>query len=79
MKLIIEGDDNKVRRLEKELRLRIKRDGLKSSTTGAKKVKKAENIEAVESKEVKPVDKNAPPTNEKPPKQKGKNWFGGKK
>lgn len=52
MELIIKGRADKIKRLEKELRLRFKRDGLKASID-------VKNIEVKEPKEVKPVIKNS--------------------
>ncbi|QQV90888.1 hypothetical protein M1M24_gp17 [Polaribacter phage Freya_1] len=42
MKLVIKGDANKVERLEKELRLRLKRDGLNASLIKGKGKEKPE-------------------------------------
>lgn len=56
MILKIEGDDNKINRLEKELRLRIKRDGLKMSVVEKKKQKESKP----------PVEKEPKPKAKKP-------------
>ena len=45
MKLIIEGKESKINRLAKELRLRLKRDGLDSKIKGGKKPKEDSNEE----------------------------------
>ncbi len=37
MELLIKGDERKIRRLAKEIRLRLKRDGLEASFKEAKK------------------------------------------
>tara|TARA_R110001606_G_scaffold321052_3_gene467906 strand:- start:1730 stop:2020 length:291 start_codon:yes stop_codon:yes gene_type:complete len=42
MKLVIKGDANKLERLEKELRLRLKRDGLNASLIKGKGKEKPE-------------------------------------
>lgn len=48
MELVIKGSEQKVKRLEKELRLRFKRDGLESTLK-----QEAKSIEVVEPKIVK--------------------------
>ncbi|QQV90543.1 hypothetical protein Danklef1_6 [Polaribacter phage Danklef_1] len=54
MKLVIKGDANKVERLEKELRLRLKRDGLNASLIKGKGKEKPEETKTTTGDDKKP-------------------------
>jgi hypothetical protein len=70
MELLIKGSDNKIKRLAKEIKLRVKRDGLDMSL---KQKKKAKQIKVVEPEIVKP--KNEKPKTGSPDKKGKKGWF----
>ncbi len=81
MKLIIKGSADKIKRLEKELRLRFKRDGLEASIDVKNIEVESEEVEGskvdkTDESKTEPIINKEPENTSKTSKKKKKGWLG---